>query len=178
MIAGMLCAQGIGFIVGISVCNNDKLAVVMAISVTLVILIFCNFYIPVNELHESLQWFSYVSIFKLVFEAVLTLIYGFDRCPSGQLSIILYQFELKDDNVFWTNSCFLILHFICLRCLALIILIIRANSISLTKFKQVNIRNSHSRSTLYAPTYKIPELISYKNFKNIEYPQKLEVSHL
>jgi hypothetical protein len=175
---GMVCAQGIGFIIGIIVSNSEKLAVVLTTLVTLTNLLFSNFYIPTNELPKSFQWFTYTSIFKLVFEATLILIYGFDRCPSDQISVILYQLDLNDDNIFWYNLFSLIVYAIFLRCFALLILIIKANSYSLRKRKAASIKHCRSMSTIYSSTITIPELISYKSTNNSGYPLILEVSRL
>jgi hypothetical protein len=175
---GMVCAQGIGFVIGIIVSNSEKLAIVLTTLVTLTSLLFSNFYVPVNELPKFFQWFAYTSIFKLDFEAILILIYGFDRCPSGQISVTLYQLDINDDDIYLENLFFLIIHAIFFRCLALLILIIKANSYSLRKRKTANIKYYRSMSTIYSSTITIPELISYKSTLNSGYPLILEVSRL
>jgi ABC-type multidrug transport system permease subunit len=178
VVMGMVCAQGIGFIIGIIVSNSEKLAIVLTTLITLMGMLFSNFYIPVNELPKSFRWITYTSIFKLVFEGILILIYGFDRCPEGQISVTLYQLDLNDDNIFWQNLFILITYVIFFRCFALLILIIKANSYSLRKRKTANIKYCRSMSTIYSSAITIPELISYKSTLNSGYPLILEVSRL
>ena len=81
---------------------------------------------------DLVQWITYLSFIKFAFEALLILIYGYERCgliqEPGSIvptvptkSSILYTFELKDDdllrNVYW-----LLVHFLVIRTLAFIAL--------------------------------------------------------
>jgi hypothetical protein len=133
--AGVLCSQGLGLLIGIISEANDKLAIVLSVGLYLYCVLFCGFFIPIEELPELIQWLANLSYAKQSFESMLISIYGFKRCPSGQLSSILYQFNLNDDHKFWINSLLLMFHFTYLRILALFVLIIKANPFSFTNKK-------------------------------------------
>jgi hypothetical protein len=89
----------------------------------------------IKEFHYSLQWLSELSYYKLSFESILIMIYGFDRCASDEFSTILYGFNIEDKK-FWPNVRKLFIILIVLKLIALIALILKTNSF--TKRAKVN----------------------------------------
>lgn len=132
-VAGVLCSQGLGFAVGIIANANDKLAIVLAIGLYLVNVMLCGFFAPLEELPEAIHSLPHISFVKQCFENHLMTIYGFDRCPKGQLPSILYQMNLSDNTEkrFLINAMILVVHIVNYRLLALFALILKANPISL-----------------------------------------------
>ena len=152
---GVLCSQGLGLLIGIISENNDKLAIVLTVGTYMICVVFCGFFIVIEELPQPLQWFSYLSYTKQGFESILILIYGFGRCPSGQTPSVLYQFDLTDDKLFWTNVYILVIQVLYLRVLALIALLIKANPISL------KINNRKNKTNVQLDELKVAPEVTY-----------------
>jgi hypothetical protein len=160
---GVLCVQSLGHLIGIILCDNAKIAAFVSVNVFVLLLLFANFMIPIKELHYTLQWLSNLSTHKLIFESMIILLYGFDRCADRQFSGILYVFGV-DDNDFFINAWILIFQFIFLRSLALIALIVKTNSF-VKKIDYLLVETSES------PNGNISGLSSHYEFK-IESKQK------
>ncbi len=124
-----LCIQSLGHIIGIVFSQSTKLSVLFSVGIYLLFTLFCNFLIPLKELHYSLQWLSNLSTVELSFTGLIVLFYGFDRCSDREISSIMYLFKLED-NDFYINIRLLIIQFILLRSFALIILLIKSNPFS------------------------------------------------
>jgi hypothetical protein len=134
----MLCIQSLGHLIGIIFCNNGKIAAFVSVDLFVLFLLFANYMIPLKELHYALQWLSNISAHKLIFESIIILFYGFDRCANREFSGVLYVLDI-DDNTFYSNARILIIQFILIRSLALIALIIKTNSFSNRK----RVKNVH-----------------------------------
>jgi len=132
MLFSVLCSQSLGHISGIIFNNDLKIALLMTAGLQLLAVILSNSLIYLKEFHYSLQWLSELSHVKHSFESILIMIYGFNRCPSDKISIILYKYDLNDD-MFWGNSNNLFLLFIAMRFMSLIALMIKTNSFSIWK---------------------------------------------
>ena len=141
MTAGVLCSQGLGFMIGIIANSNDKLAIVLSVGVYLINVMLAGFLAPIDELPEALQWIPHISFAKNTFQMMLTLLYGFDRCPTGYIASILYQMDITDENKFWTNNVILGAQVISFRFFALFVLLIKANPISLRFPKRAENKN-------------------------------------
>ena len=126
MAVGALTAQGLGFTIGIIANSNEKLANIMSVGVYLFNLLLCGFFAPIDELPDYIEWITYLSFAKQCFEMQMYIIYGFDRCPKGQTSQVLYQMKISDQYKFWTNRNVLIAHVIVIRLIALIVLLMKA----------------------------------------------------
>ena len=113
MAVGALTAQGLGFTIGIIANSNEKLANIMSVGVYLFNLLLCGFFAPIDELPDYIEWITYLSFAKQCFEMQMYIIYGFDRCPKGQTSQVLYQMKISDQDKFWTNRDVLIAHVDC-----------------------------------------------------------------
>ncbi|XP_054158714.1 ATP-binding cassette sub-family G member 1-like [Oppia nitens] len=142
--AGALCSQGLGFTIGIVANTNDKLAIVLSVGTYLTYIMLCGFFAPIDELPESIRWITHGSYVKQTFEMQLFLIYGFDRCPQGLESSILYQNNLRESDKFWRNALILAIHTVSFRLTALLALLSKANTFSLTGFRR---STSSSRTT-------------------------------
>jgi NADH:ubiquinone oxidoreductase subunit 2 (subunit N) len=143
----VLCSQCLGHISGILFNNDQKISLLFAISIHLIVLIFSNSLIPIKEFHYSLQWLSEFSYIKHSFESILIMIYGFDRCLSQKFSAVLYKFDI-DDKMFWSNSRNLLLVFIGMRFISLIVLIIKTNSSKRKKSHELHIPEDISMTKL------------------------------
>ncbi len=64
-----------------------------------------------------------------MYENIIILFYGFDRCSGNQFSSVLFVFGL-DDNRFYENTRILIFELIVLRVLALIVLLLKVSTFS------------------------------------------------
>ncbi|XP_054163422.1 ATP-binding cassette subfamily G member 4-like, partial [Oppia nitens] len=126
------CSQGLGFLCGILFRSDLKMALVFNICMVLVNLLLCGFYAALRDLPDWAQSLAHISYVKQSFEMILYLVYGFDRCPSGLTSSILYQNDLLDENKFWWNGPILAVHGLTLRVLGFIIMMFKTNSFSLS----------------------------------------------
>jgi len=132
---GVLCMQSIGHCIGVVFCDNVKIAIFFSVALFVTLILFCNFLIPIKELHYALQWLSNISTVKLIFECIMISFYGFDRCADTEFSSIMYFFELEDVT-YYRNARTLIYHFLFFRSLALIALLIKANPMFSSKKAQ------------------------------------------
>jgi len=129
---GMLCTQGLGYLFGIIFMNYEQLAIMFSIGIYTSLIMFCNFYIIIKEMPQLFQILSDLALQKFVFNSVLILIYGFDRCSADQMSLISYKYDVYDDQ-FWINVRNLNIYYTILICLTFILLYIKNN----TFFKRI-----------------------------------------
>lgn len=124
---GILCVQSWGHIIGILFNENQKMAVLFSVALYLMFFLLTNYFVPVKELHYSIQWFSNLSTFKLLFECILILFYGFNRCTGNEFSSVMFVFGF-DDNQFYRNIRILVIKLIVLRIVALLVLLFKVHS--------------------------------------------------
>lgn len=129
--ASLLCSQALGTSVGIIFANNRKLALVIAIATFCSLIFFNNFVIPTKKLIEMAKKISDFAYTKYQFNSIIIIIYGFNRCSTGQMSKVLYQYGINDDQIFWTSAQYLILIYLFFKSLEFIALMTRANKFSL-----------------------------------------------
>jgi ABC-type lipoprotein export system ATPase subunit len=129
--ASLLCSQALGTSIGIIFVNNKKLALVIAIATFSSLIFFSNFVIPTKELIGMAKKISDFAYTKYQFNSILIIIYGFNRCPTGQMSKVLYQYGINDDQLFWTNAQYLTFIYLFCKSLEFIALITRANKFSI-----------------------------------------------
>jgi len=151
----MLCTQSLGNIIGIIFSKNVKLSLTIGVAIYTNLMLFCNYFLPLKELSPLLQLFSDLAYTKLLFNSIITILYGFNRCPPGQLSLALYEYNIETDQTFWTNSKLLLIHFLILRFIALIAILIKSNSFSFLKRSKTRIDSGN-------------ELNAYENVISIE----------
>ncbi len=128
----MLCTQGLGHLIGIIFIEFEQIAIAIAIVIYTNLMFFCNFFILIKDIPKLFQTISSISYLKFVYNSVLTVIYGFDRCSTDELSLILFRFDLSDE-LFWLNAKYLIIYFIVLKILAFIVLYIKSNSFAIIR---------------------------------------------
>ena len=129
IVFGMLCSQGFGYLIGIICLKCEQIAIGVSIGLYLMLCMFCNIFTPLNEMPQIFQIISDISFNKFVYYCVLVIIYGFDRCPKGQVSIIMHKYHMFDD-LFFTYAKYLVIYAISLRILAFFVLYFKANSFS------------------------------------------------
>lgn len=127
MTVGALIAQGMGHLIGIIFTSNQRLAVFTSIGVQNVALFFSGFIIPIKEMHYSIQMLSNLSPFRLIIEIIVVTQYGFERCQKREFSLLLYMFEIENED-FYRNTQLLVFLFFLFRGLTLITLLIKVNS--------------------------------------------------
>ena len=125
--AGVLTAQGMGFAVGTIATSNDKLGIVLANGLYLINVFVCGFFTPIEALPTVIRWLPNISFVKQSYELIAYIFYGFDRCPDGQVSVVLDQLKLNDRNQSWINAEILIGQIIFYRTFALVTMLIKAN---------------------------------------------------
>ena len=125
---GLLELQSVSHIFGILTADNTRIAVFTIIGVFLFQIIFSNFFIPIRELHYSLQVLSNLSTLKLLMESVMIMFYGLGRCFDREYSYILLILDIKDKD-FYMNLELLVIQFFTFRAIALIVLLLRVNPI-------------------------------------------------
>ena len=152
--------QSIGHIIGIIFNENLKIAVLCSVNLYLMLFLLSNYFVPIKDLHYFIQWFTNLSTVKLLYECILILFYGFDRCSSSELSSAMIVFSLEDNN-FYTNTKILIFQLLLFRSLALIALIIKVNPLFNTK----NV-NELEYNSLKQPKTLIPKS-NYNNIYNL-----------
>jgi len=126
--SGMLCTQGLGYLVGILFVKYEQLGLVCGVLIYTTLSMFCNFYIAIKDMPKFFQWFSLISYPNFVYDSNLIIIYGLDRCSADEFSLILHKYELKNSQL-WLNAGYLVLYFISLRIMAYFVLYIKVNKI-------------------------------------------------
>ncbi|XP_054159025.1 ABC transporter G family member 6-like [Oppia nitens] len=124
LLLGGLTIQSVGHIVGLTFMGHHRVAVFTSVAVFILYILFCNFFIPLTELHYSIRTISNLNPLKLTFESLIIHFYGFDRCLTGQqFSYILYMFDL-DDPDYYFNTNMLVVLFLVLRSATMVILLL------------------------------------------------------
>nr|XP_046912722.1 LOW QUALITY PROTEIN: uncharacterized ABC transporter ATP-binding protein/permease YOL075C-like [Dermatophagoides farinae] len=127
-IFGSLAMQGMGHSLAI-ITNGNFFALITILPgwMTLLFLL-SNFASPIQRLNYLYQFLSNLSPYRFVLEALLILQYGFERCQSNEIPIVLYQMMAINnpyDQHFYHCIRQLIFNIFFYRLLAIIMLIIR-----------------------------------------------------
>lgn len=125
----VLCAQGLGFMIGIISVFNEKYIYQIAILSYIVLVIFSGYLIPLDKLSDYLRVLSNISFLKQAFELCLYSLYGFERCnnhPQGRSSV-LDKHGLDESNVLLVNSLIISGYFLMLRLVVFIIVGFKSN---------------------------------------------------
>ena len=80
MIVISILAQGMGSLVSAPFADNALAAVIVGAITTIPLLIFTGILIKLEAIPQLLQPFTYLSYFKVGFELLIVIIYGFGRC--------------------------------------------------------------------------------------------------
>jgi len=119
-----LISQGYGLLC--SILSNSNINMACSQSV----LIFCLHCLSMQ--YTSYGWIKlfepmrYLSYGETAYELMLYLIYGFDRCPSGQIPKLLWKYKIDELDKFYLNLGILIFHLIIIRVMGLFVLICKA----------------------------------------------------
>ena len=95
----ILCSQSFGTIVGLILQGNQQLAVMTSMASYIVLTFFNNFIIPTKELVWIFQLFSDFTFPKHLFNSILIIFYGLDRCQSPIQSRVLYEYGITDNDL-------------------------------------------------------------------------------
>ena len=128
---GALTAQGLGFTIGIIADSDEKMANIMSVGVYLFNLLLCGFFAPIDEMPDWIHWITYMSFAKQCFEMQMYIIYGFGRCPEGQVSQTLFNMKIVEQDKYHRNQSILYSHAALIRIVAMVILLIKANQFKL-----------------------------------------------
>ena len=128
LIAGSLIAQGNGFAVGTAANTNDKLAISLAVGSYLYMVLLCGFFAPIDELPKGIRWICHLAYVKQSYEMIIYILYGFQRCPEGQVALTLLMTDTDNQDQFWINAVILVFQVIFFRLVALFIMLFKANS--------------------------------------------------
>ena len=123
----MICAQGFAYLCGIIFIENDVLAIISSTIGYQSLVMFANYIIIIKEMAPHFQLVSVISFPKYTFNSGLILFYGLNRCQSEQRSIVLYKFDVNDEQL-WTNIYALIVYAFSLRIIGFILLHFKINT--------------------------------------------------
>lgn len=125
----VLCAQGLGFMIGIISVFNEKYIHQLAIVSYTVLVVFSGYLMPLDKLGDYPRVLSNISFLKQAFELSLYSIYGFGRCdghPQGRSSV-LAEYGLDGPNVLLINCLIIVGYFLVLRSTVFFILMYKSN---------------------------------------------------
>lgn len=104
----MLSSYSFGTIIGLIFSGNQQLAVMTSMAAYIVLTFFNNFIIPTKELVWVFQLFSDFTYPKHVFNSLLIVFYGLERCPPEIGSRVLHQYGIDDNELCFSMICALI----------------------------------------------------------------------
>jgi ATP-binding cassette subfamily G (WHITE) protein 1 len=94
MILLSFLTQGFGLLVSAYFVNNITAATVIGATVNIPLFLFTGLLIKIKSMPAFFQPLTYISYFRLAFECLMAIIYGFNRCP--QLEPISFK-DLKEE---------------------------------------------------------------------------------
>lgn len=103
MIFVSFCAQSQGLIMGALFMKNLAAAVFIAVTSTVPIILFGGYFIRILLMPKFLRWLSYLSYFRYTFEAMIIVVYGFNRCGCSEKecqSSVMTDFDLTDNDIY------------------------------------------------------------------------------
>ena len=104
----LFCMESLAQLSAVISSGEAKLSLLNSIFFFILMLFLGNCFVPLKELHYSLQILSSLSFLKYGFESIILIIYGFDRCSEDQISTVLYSLGIKTQD-FWPNIIILII---------------------------------------------------------------------
>jgi ABC-type transport system involved in multi-copper enzyme maturation permease subunit len=88
-----LLSHSLGLLISAFFINKMNAALISFAVIFFPLLLFSGFLIPIKELPKILQYFSYLSIFRLSLESLILVIYGFNRCEKMMDKITVQQMK-------------------------------------------------------------------------------------
>ncbi|CAG2164602.1 unnamed protein product [Oppiella nova] len=82
MILLALVSHSLGLLLSAIFMNDIRASILSLTTIVTALLLFSGSLIPVRILPSYLQTLSYLSIFRLTYESMLIILYGFNRCPT------------------------------------------------------------------------------------------------
>ena len=140
---GSFILQAIGQTIAIIFHSNKRIVVFFSICIILLSVFLGNFIVKTKELHYTIQYLCSYNPIKLIFECLLLLIYGFDRCNDREFSFPLSLFNI-DSNDYYLNFRILILLLIICRSIPILAIYFRVNSNKkINKFEKIKKNSTH-----------------------------------
>ena len=133
---GALECQSIGHFIGILFSSNQRVAIFTSVAFIIFAFLLSNFFIPIEDMHYSLQILSNLSPDKLVMENILILYYGFDLCSDREFSYVLYFLSIDEKN-FYKNTYLSVIQFFIFRTLTLVALLCKVNPLTTSKQQRI-----------------------------------------
>jgi len=93
VILNSLVAHSLGLLISAYFIRNVNASLLTFATLFMPFILFSGFLIPINKMPKILQYISYISIFRLAYESLILVVYGFGRCKPN-LNIITTQ-QLK-----------------------------------------------------------------------------------
>ena len=95
-----ILSQGLGFLVSALFVDSITAATVIGALINVPLLLFTGLLIKIQMIPPFFQPFTYISYFRLAFESIMTIIYGFGRCdPVNNLTITNMKSEFGDQII-------------------------------------------------------------------------------
>ncbi|CAG2111409.1 unnamed protein product, partial [Medioppia subpectinata] len=123
---GVCTAASIANLIGIIFCPNDTLSTTLGVGFYILIFLFNGFAVRLPNAEWFIRKVTHISYLRFTFYASIISIYGYDRCESGQMNLVLNKYHLDDDDM-WENVNWLIGHLVVLRLLGLLALMFKVS---------------------------------------------------
>ena len=160
-----MCTQCLSAIISIILSKKLILAILFNMIAIGVLAIYCNFFFVLKYAPHITQVFSEWLYYKYTYNLVLILIYGKGRCSDGQLSKVLIEFGLEEDQQLFNKYLTLSYSsYVILLCLQFLTFWMKLRNFSFNSFNflintkdltnfvqnknQININNNNNNSVL------------------------------
>ena len=127
-ILGALAFQGMAHICALLSKGNITNLIVLSVTMFLFFTLLSNFLLTYSRLHYIYQFISNFAVSRFIFEAVMLLIYGFNRCAPHEVQQLLYAMKIGDDDYYHCVT-MLLVNIILYRVIAIYLLICKANPV-------------------------------------------------
>ncbi|KAH7636495.1 abc transporter sub-family g-like protein 3 [Dermatophagoides farinae] len=127
---GALVIQGQSHLFALLIGSNFIVLIVVTFSNFFTWFVLSNTFNPIEEMHYGYQFVAQFSVLRFINEALFQLQYGFDRCNTGEISIVLYKMMLSRDEqgqYFYHCLRMLLFQIVFYRSIALGVLIFKCN---------------------------------------------------
>ena len=137
-----------------SIIKENNLATVLTLLITDGFIIYNNFFFRISLLPEFFGIIAEFDYFMYYFNSLIILFYGLGRCPDGELSRVLIEFDqIDDEDLIWKYFHYFQIYFVALTVFEFTLFTIKAKNfqIRLPKLKIFeqdeleNLRNESSR---------------------------------
>ena len=141
---GFLIADALGHSIGIIMLNHPELSIMTSIGIISLMANMGNYFIATKDLPLPFQFVSEFCFPKHIFNSVLILVYGLNRCSTDEKSVVLLKYNVKDKDL-GTNIDKLVLYLFVTRLFSFIILYMKTETrISLKLFRKQKSKTNES----------------------------------